>query len=116
MTSYEFFAALQDFSLLDVVTCFIEEFKNGRPGARKIILRDEPMRYRGTKQQRAFYAALCDFYCNWYHLPIPPWLDKKEYILDEPWYPYGDGFDISRTPIEFKKRNIFIRENDVIQY
>lgn len=113
MTSYEFFCALEDFSLKDVVNCFIEEFKNGRPNARVLILRDEPMRYRGTKRERAFYASLCDFYCNWYNLPIPPWLDKEEYILDEPWYPYGHIVDQKRTPLEFKKRNIFIGQNDV---
>lgn len=119
MTSYEFFDCLEDvhlygeYSFNDVVNVFIEEFKNRRPNGRKVILRDEPMRLRGTKQERAFYAALCEFYANWYHLPLPLWLEKEEYVLDEPWFPNGEVIK-EKSPIEFRKRNIFIGPSDVV--
>ena len=114
MTSYEFFCSLEDFSLSECMTCFVEEFKNYRHGARLIVLRDEPIRFRGTKQERAFYAGLCEFYANWYHLPLPPWLEKEEYFLEEKWYPFMENLVDEKSPIEFRKRNIIIGPNDVV--
>lgn len=114
MTSYEFFCSLEDYSLSDCMTCFVEEFKNYRHSARKLVLRDEPMRLRGTQQERAFYAALCEFYANWYHLHLPPWLEKEEYFLKEKWYPFSTDLIESKSPIEFRRRNIIIGPNDVV--
>lgn len=116
MTSYEFFCSLEDFSLSDCMTCFVEEFKHYRESARLIVLRDEPIRFRGTKQERAFYAALCEFYANWYHLPLPPWIEKEEYFLEEPWFPFSEERFLikEKSPMEFRKRNIFIGPNDVV--
>ena len=122
MTSYDFFDCLDDvhlygkYTFADVVNVFIEEFKHLSPVGRKLTLRDEPMRLRGTKQERAFYYALCEFYANWYHLPLPPWIEKEEYVLDELWYPYGgERYNaVEKSPIEFRKRNIIIGPSDVV--
>lgn len=118
MTSYEFFDCLEDvhlygdYSFNDIVNVFIEEFKGRCLEGMKVILRDEPMRLRGTQRERAFYAGLCEFYANWYHLPLPLWLDKSEYFLAEPWFPNGST-PMEKSPIEFSKRNIFIGVSDV---
>ena len=122
MTSYEFFDCIEDVHLYgeyrfeDVVNVFIEEFKRLRYNGKLITLRDEPMRLRGTKEERAFYCALCEFYANWYHLPLPPWIHKKEYVLEKEWYPYGyeDCYDKEKSPIEFRRRNIIIGPHDVV--
>ncbi|MGL4949957.1 MAG: hypothetical protein ACRC5M_06215 [Anaeroplasmataceae bacterium] len=115
MTSYEFFCSLEDFSLEDVVNCFIEEFKQYRLSAKIIVLRDEPIRLRGTKEHRAFYCALCEFYCNWYHLEIPQWVNKDDYVLKETYHPFGTLYDFNKSPVEFRKRNISIGPNDIVQ-
>lgn len=114
MTSYEFFCSLEEYPLEDVMICFVEEFKNYRESARLRVLKEEPMRYRGTREERAFYAALCEFYSNWYHLPQPPWLFKEEYFLEDIYKPFNKESEINRSPMEFRKRNIAIGKNDVV--
>lgn len=120
ITSYEFFCSLQEYDLKEVMICFVEEFKNYTNVSRYAVLKDEPIRYRGSREQRAFYASLCEFYCNWYHLKTPCWVNKDEYFLHYDYFPFCDGDTTlvckERTPLEFKKRNIYIGESDVVIY
>lgn len=110
------FCSLEDgWSLQYVTTCFIEKFKNYRSNARILVIRDEPIRHRGSKEERAFYTALVEFYINWYHLPTPRWLKKKEYTLKKTYYPFSKNLKLEDSPLEFKNRNIVIGKNDVVQ-
>lgn len=114
MTSYEYVTMLEDYNFKELYPVFLEEFKNYSQHTRRLVLRDEPIRLRGTKQERAFYAAMCEFLTNYYHIGQPQWLFKEEYFLDEPYYPFGEYNSLDKSPIEFRKRNIAIGVNDMI--
>lgn len=113
MIAYEFFCSLIDYELCDVANCFIDEFNNLSQRGRMLTIKQEPMRGQGNKETRAFYAALCEFYSNWYHLPQPSWMFKDEYYLQYKWHPYTSKDEL-HCPIEFKSRNIIIGQNDII--
>ncbi len=59
----------------------------------------------------AFCAAMVEWLCWQDQLPFPPWTNRTEYRLSEPWFLYpGDllrAWQLATTPAPFKMRNIF---------
>jgi hypothetical protein len=59
----------------------------------------------------AFCAAMVEWLCWRDQLPFPPWTNRAEYRLSEPWFLYpGDllrAWQLATTPAPFKMRNIF---------
>lgn len=59
----------------------------------------------------AFCAAMVEWLCWQAELPFPPWTNRDEYRLAEPWFLYpGDllrAWQLVTTPAPFKLRNIF---------
>jgi hypothetical protein len=60
----------------------------------------------------AFCAAMVEYLCTQENISFPEWTVQEQYILQEPWFYYGDldsrSWLLATTPAPFKMRNIFI--------
>jgi len=78
--------------------------------------------YSGNEDfERVFIAAGVEDCCIKYSVPLPSWLEKKEYYLSVPYYAWNTkktehiNYMIANAPEHFKKRNLFILENSFVR-
>lgn len=100
-------------------SAFLDAFYAATDRQRIEMIKDEPEALPNVDH---FYycdvAAMTHKLANDYKLNVPDWVHKKKYVLDEPHY---DIFDKNNevlkkyleevTPLEFKVRNIFVKDN-----
>ena len=77
-------------------------------------LNDEPSRIEDKID--SFLAATTEQLAKIYNLPIPVWVYKKRYVLEDPFFPSnlkGDYrfFALKESPLAFRARNIFVTAN-----
>jgi hypothetical protein len=107
---------------------FLDEFYHAKTEERQSFLDYEPQKSNVHEADLCFYAhcaAVAEKLAHDYELDVPKWVDKPEFILNEP--DYG-GFDSrvvdstlvavlqSETPIEFAKHNLFTTSNVLVRY
>ena len=74
-----------------------------------------------SKEIKAFVAASVDYLCNLILVKTPEWTFKKEYSLEEPFFPSELKGDIRavmciESPVEYKSKNIFVLANVLSRY
>ncbi len=80
------------------------------------MVEKEPGEYEGTPPHfGALIAGVVGYFCEFYHMKEPHWIYRKKYFLPKPWF-VSDDKKIRRilfetSPMEFKRRNIFIADN-----
>jgi len=81
------------------------------------MIEEEPFENSNIpKEIKAFIAASVDYLSNQMNKKAPIWVFKKEYSLENPYFPSKLKGDIRavmciESPIEYKSKNIFVLAN-----
>lgn len=74
---------------------------------------------RAVQRWAAFCAAMVEYLCTQENISCPEWTTQQQYILQEPWFYYGDldsrSWLLATTPAPFKMRNIFIGDRAFVR-
>lgn len=98
---------------------FLDDFRRSSNEKRIRGIRREPKKYTNvTKEDYAYIAAMVEKLCVDNNIQPPKWVFKEEYFLKDPWFPEKIR-EFSRmrivlmieSPVEFKKRNLFVSRN-----
>lgn len=100
------------------VPVFLDGYYSANNEKRIEMIKDEPDKFDDVEN---FYycdvAAIAHKLANDYSLPVPNWVHKREYVLNEPYFELNTKNEFLRdyfrevSPHEFKIRNIFVDSN-----
>jgi hypothetical protein len=94
-------------------TRFLEEYRREQPGARPVLLEDEPGPVGGERW--ALLAALAEYLAARLDLAPPPWAECR--VLRRPWFPAE--LQIQRAealvwaPAAFRKHGVCLSARDL---
>jgi hypothetical protein len=101
---------------------FIDDFVRSDDKARLKMIINEPKKYsKLSKKEYSYIAALVERLADYYEIDKPLWIYKKDkYYLDDPYFPVEckgrlRWFLLIDSPVQFKKRNIFVSKDHLIR-
>lgn len=106
-------AKLSDF--IFALSTFLDEFINSNDKA--ALINDKPVVNNSFKTESCIVAAVVHKLATSNNILIPEWVFDKEYILDQPYYQFNTNnveyqeYLRSKSPMEFRQRNIFVDDN-----
>ena len=93
---------------------FVDEFRRASHG-QKLKMVEKPSLHFKKRIQNSYFAACVEYLCLESHIPMPGWINKKQYFLKEPFFAGGleslKAFLLVESPLSFRRRNIFVSEN-----
>jgi hypothetical protein len=107
----------------EVLDGFLENFYSWRRAS--FFEHEPPTTFR--PEYRAFLAALAEFLCTRYGLPVPPWTSKSAHVLNKEWDPILEMDEIPVTALmsietlreraapEFRRRGILFAARNLIR-
>lgn len=97
---------------------FLDSFYSKKADTdRQQLLKNEPIYNPDYKLFLCLLAASAEKLSNDYHLPIPEWTEKPEYIFNRIYYAFDtenpdfQKYLLQTTPYEYKKRNLMLGDN-----
>jgi hypothetical protein len=93
---------------------FLHDWWCDAKDARHDLISEPPVPTQTPEGKRwaALCAAVVEELCLRSHFPCPVWVNRQDYILEEPWWYSADPSQrewlLATTPEPFQRRNIFI--------
>jgi hypothetical protein len=96
-----------------VIGDFLDDWRRSTRPRRETLIKDPPAGTNDPTASRwaAFFAAMVDLLAHDAGISRPAWVAKPEYVLRDPWFLFPGwplrAWQLTRTPVPFRLRNIF---------